>query len=363
MRKITLPVSIIALTILFLSSCRKEGIQEANKISTAANKEIIDKVNAWLNDQKTKVSGDKPLKIESLQQNLSFKNLRAEELYEGEKLLIVPVNQNFQTENNKEKNPVNYLLLILDNTDKIRKGNIVQYIPVNRNLNNKLPVNFFNKFYNLKILDLNGTLTFLSVSDDLLYEMKYENGTLKSYSEITNKVKGSGPGRQSTRITVDCYDVYFVTYYQDGSSTWEYLYSFCNEGEQQCKIAFKANGRTYRIGCDGGGGGNIETAVVTQKDWEVATSTSGFWLVYSTEKYSGNKRADGTGYFTGITHLSSGIVGQTDYTWAPSGNTTSYTSTHASSKIGGIVANTFIGFSKLIPSDTEGRFNFSQIFP
>jgi hypothetical protein len=145
-----------------------------------------------LNNEKSKATKDRPAKIQSLQDNLVFSGLRFEELNEGERLILIPVGKYFKSVNNKDNNPFNYLLLILDKTNNIRKGNIVQYVTPDGKTATAVPTNTFYKFYNLKILGCDGKFTFLTITDDLLYEMKYEKGSLKTYSEVNQKQNASG---------------------------------------------------------------------------------------------------------------------------------------------------------------------------
>lgn len=235
-------------------SCKKGFQSEANQDN---NSESIDKINKWLNEQKTKVSGDRPLRIESLQKSLLFSRLYFEESILKEKLIIVPISGEFKTENNKEKNPANCLLISLNGDGTIKEGRIVQYIALNSAKTPDFPRGFFNKSYFMSQPRLSGTITYLSISDDLIYETKYEDGNYKSYSKVINKPKASH--NEGLKAAAQCYDVWWVTYYYGGGSTWEYLYSFCDDGgggEEPCFGVFMTNGRTFKVGCGGGSGGS-----------------------------------------------------------------------------------------------------------
>jgi hypothetical protein len=139
------------------------------------------------------------------------------------------------------------------------------------------------------------------------------------------------------------------------------LYSYC-EGE--CTETRNIAGKGFALNCGGGGGGpEPEQIVITQRDWEKATSTSNYWTVYSTERFEGVRKASepGGGHFTTVTHLSSQISGGPNYTWTPSGWSCSINNPNVSLYLGGTVIHSGAG-STFIPSN-PAIFSFQQIFP
>lgn len=216
---------------------------------------MVEKVNNWLDQQEGKFSGDRPSQVNMLQQNLDFGALEIQELYAGEKLIVVPVRTGFVTETNKQLNPVQYALFILDAKQSIRKGNIVQFVADATYPSKNLPANFFHNYYNLKETGISGKIAFLNVAGDFQYETKYAKGNVISNSVIQRKANtvstGGGP------VTEACYDVWYVTWYTNGTSNWEYLFSFCNgeNGELPCKGTISASGRDLQVECGGGGSG------------------------------------------------------------------------------------------------------------
>lgn len=349
-------ISIISL----LNSCKKEITIEPHS-NLMPNKSVLDKVDLWLNAEKKKAKGDRLLKIISVQSSLISQELRIESLYDNEELIIIPLDRNFQSANNKGKNPENLLLLIEDKAGNIRKGNIVQFVPSATSSVRNLPANFFNDYYNLRKLNISGSLTFLSVFDNIVNETKYEKGNLISHSTLSRKTPKNIENNISS---LECYDVWWVTYYPDGTTTWEYMYSFCNGGEQECFGSFNSSGTTYNVGCGGGDGGEPEqgTAVTTQRDWIKASSTYGFWNVISTESFSGIKKTVGS-YFTGVTHLTSNIIAAgSGYSWSASGWTGSCSGATVNIYLGGTVTAPS-GVQTYIPSTPVATFSFNQIFP
>ena len=165
--------------------------------------------------------------LEDVKNNLHFEALQIEKLNDSENLVIIPIKNGFQSEVNKGKNPINNLLLIENSTGKIRKGNIVQFIPKNNPGLTTLPVNTFHNFYNENDgkIAIDGRFVFLNLNDKLLYQSDYSNGKLASYGikEQGNNI----PGVPSTRTHF--IDWYLVTtlYYTDGTTdvSSEYLYN------------------------------------------------------------------------------------------------------------------------------------------
>jgi hypothetical protein len=304
-------IVLIASCILFFVSCKRENLPSGQgSTPNAGQQQDIDKVKAWLLDQEAQASEDRPARIANLQANLDFDGMRTETLYNGQTMLVVPVKKGFVTENSKGKDPLNSLVLRLNAAGKITRGNIIQYLSKQRPMLDKLPANFFHDFYNGGITGLTATITFLSVAGELQAEVTRDNGKLVSNSEVKRKPKDSGPGG---KISIECYDVWWVTYYPDGSSTWDFLYSFCTGGEQPCKSALVVNGKNYLVGCGGGGGDEEGVELTRPLQWTVWTSADHTYGVVSIETVKGKRTGGGTGYFTNINHSNSSGFGDNQY--------------------------------------------------
>jgi len=302
---------LISAAITGFISCKKEtqSLPESNPQQEAiVDQATINNVNAWLDEKKAiAIKDDSKTKIQLLKDNLVFSKLKFEEYKNGEKFIVIPISRNFTTVNNKDKNPGNYLLLTLENTGKIRKGNIVQYVPANRQTNEVLATNSFNKIFNYKEFSNDATFTFLSITDDLQYAIKFENGKVSELNILKQKEKPSDSGNDGSRTQVpQCYSVFWVTYYPDGSSNWEFLYSFC-EGE--CQTTKVAAGLAFRLNCFGGGGEGepeYELEVHRTKEWTVTSNpinpAGGEIKSLETIKGRRNSSEPQGGHFTQITH-------------------------------------------------------------
>jgi hypothetical protein len=304
MKNFILSPGMFFLLIIFLvfNSCKKDASKKH------VDKETVAKVNSWLNNQKPISQPNKSANVDLLGNNLDFSNLRSEELNNGEQFLIIPLKKNFQTIKNIDKNSIPELVLILDRTGSIRKGNIVLYIPENNQSRKEVPDNAFNKIFNDKSPDGNGQFRFLSVTGRRLYQLDYKDGRLYSWGIIQSKTNGNNTVNGGTTTnSVTCIDWYLVTtyYYPDGTTqqTSDYVGTTCYGCDNEEIESFCP---------DGGTGGNQETNEPVgpkQLSWVVKEAQNGWWYVSSAEEVSGMKTDPiGGGYFTSITHAGDQIV-------------------------------------------------------
>ncbi len=311
---------VILINLVLLNSCRKETSADAS------NNEIISKVNVWLDSKKPAIKTTQSANVELLKNNLNFSRLRIEKSAGDEKIVIIPISDGLKKEKNLEEKAIPNLVLILDNMGKIRKGNIVLYLPENGQANFKVPDNTFKKILNTGDPDCNGKFRYLSVTGKRLHELEYQNGKLKSFSNVKDSSLNLN---NITARTNSCVDWYWVTtvYDQWGniiSQSWEYYTTTC-QGED-CEDPYNAM-LCPSDNSSGGGTGDAqgyEYAVSRPWKWDVAFSPN--WVVESYESVTG-VRVYGEyqgGHFTNISHSSSYFsVALPGYTWQELGNTPS----------------------------------------
>jgi hypothetical protein len=124
-------------SVLIVSACQKEASEEMPKKvvdKDGAAKDLAAKVAAWLGTKKAEMTTRKPgqemkERIQSLQDNLDFSKAWYEQRNSQEKFAVIPVKEGFKSQNNKDKNPFNYLVVALDGGATITKGNLIQYLP------------------------------------------------------------------------------------------------------------------------------------------------------------------------------------------------------------------------------------------
>lgn len=226
-------------SVLFFNACKKQSSTDEtqralvnNVQKTLAKKKIEDRAKSWLDSQKSNSNEEKSSKIELLKEKLDYSGFRFEELHDGKQFIVLPIKAGLPTI--KNKNLINVLLLIEDTLGNIKRGNIVQYITVNKNdASGTIPVNLFYKLYNNKIED-NAGFSFLSITGRPIRELEYKNGILHSYRVVQPKVKPTSNNRpEQDPITPApvCVDWYWVTtyFFADGhtETTSTFAYQTC----------------------------------------------------------------------------------------------------------------------------------------
>lgn len=288
--------------LILIVSCHKE--KAPNEELRNEDFAIVSKINAWLdtNLQTDTTQLTKKI-IKLIKENLVFDKLSFEKLNDKEKICIVPLKESFNSRFNENKRKVTNVVFIINENDSIRKGNIVQFIPDNGQSISSIPLNTFHK-----ILEIDGKFLFLSIKDRPIWEVGYKEGEPFSYGIAEARETATGANGRLN----ECINWFITTtiYYTDGTSYSyeEYVGTTCGE---MCQDVRLANGRTYRVNCGGGSGGGSTTELSPKAvDWVVGASANGYWLVRSFETLNGVRTEPGPngGYFTSITHNSSGII-------------------------------------------------------
>ncbi|MDZ4807633.1 MAG: hypothetical protein SGI96_05125 [Bacteroidota bacterium] len=303
MRKFLL-LPVIFITAMFFYSCQK-GVSDENVIQP--NQEINAKVNGWL-DSKQSTNEPRNERVEKIRANLGVSRISIEDLNEGEKFIIVPLKNGFIANTNKEQNPINSLLLVMDKAGKVYKGNLVQYIPESRQANSVVPANTFNKMFNDKKIDASGRFAVLSIFDKFLYEKVYKNGSLTAFKEIRpeNNQTTSVTNKNQEEVCVDWFR-HTTYYYSDGhtETTTEFLYTLCYGTCPPNEMCDHLEG-----GGGGGGSNSVDYKYDVQKQtpwWVVHTIThgGGTYTVNSFEVLRGKRNANEQpygGHFTNVGH-------------------------------------------------------------
>jgi hypothetical protein len=162
--------------ILIASSQKEHSANIAGRESTVTFTGIIN----WLNDQKGDSTPIKNDVINRLIETMDYENSYVEILDEDQNILIIPLNENFVSNNNVECEPVNYLWFIEDEDGKIKRGNILQYIPSDKQSYPSLPVNTFYNYFHDGELASDGTYAFLSIGDIYQYEFTVVDNLVSS---------------------------------------------------------------------------------------------------------------------------------------------------------------------------------------
>ena len=317
----------------------------------------ITMINTWIESKKSELDPIKNAVIVSVKNSLDYNKMRFEKLSATENLIIVPINDGFKSAVNINKKTINNLLLIINETGNIRKGNIVQFIPKAGTFLNELPKNTFNKFYNSGKIESDGKFSFLNLNDKILYQMDYNDGKLSAYGEKQI--------HQDASVANLCTEWYLVTtiYYGNGTVAVaeEYLYTTCSSIENELDDQ-----------TPGGGGGGIpeeETSMAEKSwSWDIVVNTSGLWKVVSIEKFNGVKKASspGGGYFTSSVHLADGVIiniPQMAYQWTRTSVIISHNGSTAKSTVSGWLKDPTHQFQDVEITPHESSFTFAQVYP
>lgn len=293
-----LPVALLA-TALFFTACNKQDAE--SKPGSLDNPLMTSKVHAWL-DSKQSANAPRNERVRTIRENLDFSQLFTEELNEKEKLIVIPIKSGFVANTNKADRPVNYLVLVMDKGGDINKGNLVQYIPENKQAGTPLPHDAFFLLYNAEDVTTDGRFVLLSIFDRFLFEASYKDGQRVSFAEMRPKDKQRNTAAKEAKT---CIDWYLITtyYYLDGTREIreEYLYTTCSDSScQPNELCDEFEGGT--------GGANFvdyQYEVGKTKEWTVFTNpVSGIGEVKSIERLKGRRvstEPEG-GHFTGIRH-------------------------------------------------------------
>ena len=259
MRKTFLFLSILGGALIVLFSCQKEAEK------TNSNDQLTKKVNSWLDNQKSPSQPNKASNIDLLKDNLNFSEERFEELNQNERFLIIPVNEDYETKKNIDKKTVLVLLLVMDKSTNIIRGNLVLYSPEDNRRLNEIPNYTFFKMYNNQSLDCNGMFNFLSVTGRRMYQREYKDGKLHSFGYVKASNKPDEALNQAeSRTETDCtYFFYILTWWVDGVPVYQetiFLGSICVGGcdDPMNQTLCPDNGG----GSGGGGVGGEETCCI-----------------------------------------------------------------------------------------------------
>lgn len=332
-------ICILLFSIILFSfySCKKEDSVK-NTITDTTKLKVM--VNAWLDSKQ--VAGEIPRneRIELIRKNLDIAHAYTEKAGEGEIFFAIPIKQDFASNINKDQKPYHYLLLNVTKDSKVKEGNLVQYMPVNKEAGNKIPVNTFYKMLNNEKISIDGKFAFLSIFDRYLYEKKYENGKAISFTEMSSKKKQESNAAKVIRPT--CIDWYLVTtfYHPDGHTTVseQYLSTTCYCGcipNEICEIKVP----DCELGGDGGDLYDLEaesalfsrvlsansapkevnitytSTTMAEKtfQWVVVKNEFDLWRVTSYDIAEGYNSSNTGAILYRIKHQSSSISGQTEW--------------------------------------------------
>jgi hypothetical protein len=307
-------VLITFVSVLF-TSCKK-NIMDANpkpEIKTAElnKQEVIDYVLS------KRVKGDHELNssIDTVLSLVNWSNYKIVSNTAGKKLTILEMSNIMEGK---------LLMLLYSENDK-QGYQGVQLASVNKHPNSLVnEIDAIAAIYKAEKVMFSGSVSYFKITKEFRYELGYEDGKMKFSKILGSKPKPSTSGMAESG---DCYDVYLITYWSDGSTSWNYIGTICAPSDDcDMQRTFKfASGTTsinFRCGPNSGSGGGsgggdtnsdaeivnmffeycqMESHPVTKLGsitgagqtpisdiitWDVAKHSLGTWRIIATTQYS-----------------------------------------------------------------------------
>lgn len=210
---------------VLLNSCTKEPVDISGDSVPSS---LIQTAKAWHYEQthasglaSGRVSNEKKLILTP-----KFGQAKLKTLANGRKILYTPA-MDFDLKNEKIAMLRGFVFEVRH--DQIISGRIVEiYGSVDFIAHHK--DDLLTKYVEKQLGDFSGQVITYDVNYKYIYGFVYENGKrIGAQSALGYKVMGDDKQVSSGRtLDGDCYEVYYVAYYSDGSETWTYLYSYCN---------------------------------------------------------------------------------------------------------------------------------------
>ena len=275
---------IIIAIVLFLNSCKKQDgfvIMPSSQESKSVNiyKQYVDSLN--INDSAANY----------LVQSLKWNSLKVINVDSNKRVVFVPINLRNKNsvvnglvfieslKNNTIINSYYTQIVNIDNGNSRSESTASQYELTTA-------ANIVSDYFTRRKNSFNGSINFYNMHNSFLYSLGYEKGTAKYFKSINKSGKGTNGNIKSNS---SCVNYYLTTYYDDGSSETEFLFTSCDPCRQQSKIsttgeAIVANecGTSYTGGIGGGGGSDGSSAA--------ALDLWSFFSNYGTLKYKWKMR-------------------------------------------------------------------------
>lgn len=269
MKKKLLTLAFASLLLIVLSCNRQQN--NSIDVNNLANKSLL---VHYLEEQKIKAPNASTF-IDTLITNSDWKNLSKSNITASVQLFYVPLKYN--------SNNIGIVFLYNINTQQIYYSHIAE-VRVNagsvstqpQNLNNQ-SIHVIADFYRCHINDFTGSIRAYSITNNFLWEFGYVHGTKKFEKTVTaladhQAINVSGQIKtnsvESNNVNLDgCLDWYIVTWYDDGTSDWQYIGTSC---DSYCleTIGITQDSMSVKLDCAGGrgGGGGSNPSINTIKN-------------------------------------------------------------------------------------------------
>ncbi|MBL7733757.1 MAG: hypothetical protein JNM88_21480 [Chitinophagaceae bacterium] len=211
-----LSVLLSAVVCLLVFSCTKKDEIKTTHLTNSRVAEI----RLWLSEKASKIrTTEEKNRFADLNRHLQYEKLKTEELKNGEKMILVPVDTLYTSGLISQNNAALVLLLFETKSGAIKKGNLVHYQSPTVNHYSRIPVNSFQNLYrSLPMPDC--SVKFYTLTERFLYDFTYQNGTLQQF-DVLKSHKKAIPTEDG------CIDWYLQTYENGILVSEVYVFSTC----------------------------------------------------------------------------------------------------------------------------------------
>jgi hypothetical protein len=223
-------IGVITLIILVTVSCNRKDVSNFYAVDNSTKELVL----SYLNQQKI-LDPKASIFIDTLVSKSDWGKITQSSVSDDVKLIYVPLSYN--------RNRTGITFMFNNNTQEIYYSLITEIPRNNTNIDNKTnntlmrPIDIITSFYKNKMNTYTGSLRAFSLSNNFLWEFGYENGKRKFQKWIKTSssnrkannpfpVKSSSVGTNSNTSIV-CSDYYFITWYESGRITAEYIGTTC----------------------------------------------------------------------------------------------------------------------------------------
>jgi hypothetical protein len=254
---------LITFSIINLISCKRQDVFSLTNNDQSTKEMLV----SYLNQQKN-IDPSATKFFDTLVNKADWNRVTEVAISNLVKIIYVPLNYN--------ANNIGMTFLFNNKTQKIYYSLITEMPTNNKSAIHHTTATSFNRpidiitgFYKKNLSDYTGFIRAYTISNNLLWEFGYKNGERKYEKRVTssyNENPASNPSQIKSNSNESklvkpngCKNWYLVTWYNDGSSDWDYIGTTCSD---ECFNSIKLTQDSIRIKSNcgtapqGGGGGS-----------------------------------------------------------------------------------------------------------
>jgi hypothetical protein len=262
----------LIVTIIACQKATEPRVNESSANPLSDNEKSA--VKNWLSAQRA-VAKD-TVEFNEIVKSLDWSNADKTNYTGGSSLLAIPVRKQVIDQKmstllaKRSAFTKDFLVILLSPQETVTQGNLIYITPAggsNSSTASRLVADVLDK----SSTNFNGTFTMMTMNTEVMYELLYKNNNRYAESKIKGAPKTEkhavGPDGFKQTASADktvngekrvneeyCLDWYWVTFYDDGSTSWEYMFTQCGLCDAN-GIGAKGSVEKIKVNCGGGGGG------------------------------------------------------------------------------------------------------------